>query len=414
MAHRDSTPTLAVRADFGRRAPVADASASTAEADRSLDEVPEQSGLYDTAAHGSEAHPSSYGATTESPRRSSHRAPEAREVSDVVSMRVVLAVFLAGAAWVFLPFLPWLVLAAWVAGLARPWAQSLSTKLGGRSRAASVIIFGLLLVLAVPVALIVVALASDLRELAAQVSNGTQQVSLAALVSTGGGASGHGVGGLRQWLMSHGSEAFTVLSDMTGVAADVGAGLFVFVSGTFVLLTEGSRAYGWFLLNAPVADRHLARFGAAFQETGRGLIVGIGLTGLVQATIATIAYVWLGVPRALILGLVTFLASAIPSVGTALVWVPVAIGLASQGRTSDAIWLSVIGILFVSTADNLLRPMLSRWARLDLHPFVVLVAMFGGLGVMGGWGLLLGPLVVRLAVEALRIARSERIVPSVF
>jgi predicted PurR-regulated permease PerM len=36
----------------------------------------------------------------------------------------------------------------------------------------------------------------------------------------------------------------------------------------------------------------------------------------------------------------------------------------------------------------------------------VLIAMFGGVYVIGGWGLLIGPLIVRLAKEALVIARE--------
>ena len=41
--------------------------------------------------------------------------------------------------------------------------------------------------------------------------------------------------------------------------------------------------------------------------------------------------------------------------------------------------------------------------------FVLLVAMFGGLATVGAWGLLLGPLLVRLAVEAVSIEREERL-----
>ncbi len=57
-----------------------------------------------------------------------------------------------------------------------------------------------------------------------------------------------------------------------------------------------------------------------------------------QAGIATIAYLALGVPRPLVLGLVTFFASVLPTVGAALVWVPVpvSIALAMTGRTTSA------------------------------------------------------------------------------
>jgi predicted PurR-regulated permease PerM len=38
----------------------------------------------------------------------------------------------------------------------------------------------------------------------------------------------------------------------------------------------------------------------------------------------------------------------------------------------------------------------------------VLVSMFGGIELIGGWGLLLGPLVLRLVKEALLIRSAAR------
>jgi predicted PurR-regulated permease PerM len=103
-----------------------------------------------------------------------------------------------------------------------------------------------------------------------------------------------------------------------------------------------------------------------------------------------------------VLGLLTTAAALIPSVGTALVWVPVTAGLFLAGRDQAALVLLGVG-LFVSVVDNLVRPGLSRYGKLELSSFVVLVAMLGGVAAFGGFGLLLGPLFVRLAVEGFRL-----------
>jgi predicted PurR-regulated permease PerM len=60
----------------------------------------------------------------------------------------------------------------------------------------------------------------------------------------------------------------------------------------------------------------------------------------------------------------------------------------------------------IGSIDNLARPWLSRRGKLQLPGFVVLVAMFGGVELVGGWGILFGPLVVRLAKEALEVRRE--------
>ena len=53
--------------------------------------------------------------------------------------------------------------------------------------------------------------------------------------------------------------------------------------------------------------------------------------------------------------------------------------------------------------------------QLQLPSYVTLIAMFGGVELLGGWGLMLGPLIVRLAKEAVLIrseALANPVVPS--
>jgi predicted PurR-regulated permease PerM len=52
--------------------------------------------------------------------------------------------------------------------------------------------------------------------------------------------------------------------------------------------------------------------------------------------------------------------------------------------------------------------MLARYGHLHLPTFVVLISMLGGAAALGATGALLGPLVVRLTVEALAIAAERR------
>jgi predicted PurR-regulated permease PerM len=61
----------------------------------------------------------------------------------------------------------------------------------------------------------------------------------------------------------------------------------------------------------------------------------------------------------------------------------------------------------ISTSDNVLRPLLARWGSLKLHPLLVLFAMLGGVMLLGGWGLILGPLALRLGLEVLALVRES-------
>jgi predicted PurR-regulated permease PerM len=208
-------------------------------------------------------------------------------------------------------------------------------------------------------------------------------------------------------LASQGDRAWAIVQQVAGAAAHVVVGLLILVAGIYGVLVEGRGWWAWIEAHAPIAPAHLQRFGDAFRETGRGLWFGVVGAGAVQAAAATIAFFALRVPHALPLGLLTLVFSVIPAVGTAIVWVPVAAGLALIGRTEAAIVMAAIGVLVIGTIDNVARPWLARRGELALPAWVVLIAMFGGIELIGGWGVLFGPLVARLAKEALAI-RAER------
>lgn len=327
--------------------------------------------------------------------------------------RWIAVALLAAAGLVVAPFLPWVVLSLWLGLFTRRIHGPVRKRLGGRSGIAAALTVSLLLVIALPIAAMVTSIVLDLIVLVRRLLESDQtQAMLVRLVQGDGDsaseakqalASGEGVVDL---LMAQGDRAWAIARQVAGAAAHLVIGLLIMVTGMYGVLVNGPAWYEWFEQHGPLPPAHLARYGGAFIETGRGLWFGIVGAGLSQSLIATTAYLIIGVPSALALGLLTLLLSVIPAIGTALVWVPVAAGLALTGRLGAAIALGIVGVALISTVDNLVRPYLARRGRLELSTWVVLVSMFGGVELIGGWGLLLGPLVVRLAKEALLIRSS--------
>ena len=99
-------------------------------------------------------------------------------------------------------------------------------------------------------------------------------------------------------------------------------------------------------------------------------------------------------------------------VGTALVWVPIALGLFLAGHTLKALILVALGLGVISVIDNLLRPIYARMGSLKMPMVLLFVAVFGGLAAFGTWGALIGPLLVRLAMEALALSKGDTPAPS--
>ena len=326
---------------------------------------------------------------------------------------LVLALLAAAA---FLPLWAPLVLAAWLAHMVRPLFTKLAKATKGQHRAAGGLVVALVMLILAPLSLAIASLAAGAVDLGRLVLASKGAKSALVAVAAGGdpGAGNTDLSALASpeklmpLLQEHGPQALKIVSGVLGAAAAGSLSLFVFLYAFYVFLVDGPSYTEWLEKHAPVEVAHTQRLVSAFYETGRGLFVGVGLTGLAQGVVATITYVALGVPRALVLGLLTCVASVIPTVGTTLVWIPVAAGLALAGKPISGAILAGVGLLVIGSVDNLLRPVFSRFGKLDLSNFVLVVSIFGGLAMFGGWGLFLGPLFVRLAKEALTLAHRDR------
>jgi predicted PurR-regulated permease PerM len=326
--------------------------------------------------------------------------------------RWVTAALVAAAVLIVWPVWPALVLAAWTAALGRPVMQRLERVLRGRRRAASLLTLALVLGLGAPLALVasgVVSGALQLYETALRSPDA--RAALESIVATQDGDHWRLPGDpaellelARRW----GASSLSLVSGIAGAATRYVIGALLYFAGAYVMLVDGPKAWAWLVARSPLEEAHANRLAAAFHETGRGLLTGVGLTTLTQGIVATVIYLSLGVPRALVLGPMTGLASMVPMVGSSLVWAPLAIGFVVAGHPVKGLVLAALGLAVISTSDNLLRPFFVRLGTLQLPLYVVFVSVFGGLATLGAWGVVMGPLVVRLAVEALSLWRAPK------
>lgn len=343
------------------------------------------------------------------------RPAERRELQ-ASSFHWMLVLVCAAAAVTLVPLWAPLLLASWMAMVVRPLHTRLMRRVKGSGRAAAVVTVLLVLLSLAPLAIMTLSLVSATADLVQRLqSSGGAREALQTLLSSNGAPRGESLSPDRVQIDAQqvvgfaqriGGGALNAVTMFFGAATAATIGVFVFVYGFYTFLVDSRRVHAWLMDHSPLERWQTARLSSAYTETGRGLIIGVGLTALFQGAVATLGYLIVGVPQALVLGLVTTFAALIPSVGTGLVWAPLAIGLALAGRMGEAAAVVVLGCV-ISVADNFVRPYLSRYAKLDLPAFVLFAAMLGGIAMFGAWGLLLGPLFVRLGVEALRIGRER-------
>lgn len=318
----------------------------------------------------------------------------------VVALLAVLVALL-----VLSPVLPAVIFGGLLAHIFRPLRLRL-TRLTKRQTAASLITTMVAASVFVPIALLGVGIYQSADSFAAFISDSTElRNALRTIVPSN--VLRISFDALPGILGAHIRESASAAGAALGAASDLGLQIFfVFVSLHTFLVFE-NRIFLWAAQHSPLPPAQLRRLVDAVCDTGRSVVVGVGVTSVGQGIVATLVYTLLGVHYAAILGAITMFAALIPSFGTALVWVPVTIGLFLTGHTWQGTVLAIAGVVLISSVDNFLTPYLAGRTSKHLPTSVILLSMLGGLLTLGGWGLILGPLAVRIAVEALAMLKQE-------
>jgi predicted PurR-regulated permease PerM len=151
-----------------------------------------------------------------------------------------------------------------------------------------------------------------------------------------------------------------------------------------------------------IADQLKDRF---FSVT-RATLLGTVLVAILQGGLVGIGFWLSGLPSPGFWGVVTAIASILPVLGSALVWVPGVGVLLLQGNYGGAALLAFIGGVIASNIDNVVRPMVYKRVS-NIHPLVTLIGAFAGVQFFGLLGVLLGPLAIAYFFELLRLYQAE-------
>lgn len=198
-------------------------------------------------------------------------------------------------------------------------------------------------------------------------------------------------------------QAVSIGSGALGFFLSFGLGLYVL----FFLLRDGSRIGETILHSAPVERDIADRLAERFLGIVRAVIKGSGVVGLVQGTLGAITMAIAGVPSALLLGVLMAILALIPAVGTALVWAPVGIWLLVAGEVWQGVFVLGSGFIIISSADNVLRPILVG-RDTGIPDWIILVTTLGGISIAGFSGIVLGPLVAGLFLASWSILQEQR------
>jgi predicted PurR-regulated permease PerM len=194
----------------------------------------------------------------------------------------------------------------------------------------------------------------------------------------------------------------SVLVGTVGVITQFALTLFLL----FFFLRDGREMLMRGVRLVPMTSARKEELAGTLGGVTRAVVLGTLATAGVQGTLVGIGFAIAGLASPLVFGAVGALASLIPIVGTALVWVPAAITLVAQGQTGWAIFLVAWSVILVAGSDNVVRPLIIS-GQSNASTLLVFIGLLGGINVFGFAGIFMGPLVLTLVAALLRYADAE-------
>lgn len=193
---------------------------------------------------------------------------------------------------------------------------------------------------------------------------------------------------LVDWLTGHFS---TILSSVITIVTGI---VLIFIS-LYFFLRDGAKFKEILIDLSPLNDKNDEEIFEKVKQTIRATVSGVVLVSLIQGLLAGVGMMIFGVPNAFLWGSISAVASLVPGLGTAIVFIPAVIYMFVIGNTAFAIGLLLWGFLVVGLVDNFLTPYLySRGAK--IHQLLMLFAVLGGLLTFGPIGFLFGPIILAL------------------
>jgi predicted PurR-regulated permease PerM len=215
---------------------------------------------------------------------------------------------------------------------------------------------------------------------------------------------------VRDQVGSAGGQLATGALSVTSTATTVVTGVLLALFASIFFLADGPRIWRFLTALVPREGREPVRQAGLRAWVAVGAYVrAIPLVALVDAVLIGGGAAVIGIPLALPIGVVTFLAAFVPIVGAVVAGVlAVLVALVSNGLTAALIMLAII--LLVQQLDgNVLQPLVLGRA-LDLHPLAVVLATSVGIllaGVPGG--VLAVPVLAAAYVAVLSVRRGDAV-----
>lgn len=331
-------------------------------------------------------------------------------------LMVLTALGIVICAWLASPFLPAITWAIALAVLALPFHRWVERIVLNRNFAAGLSTTIVVLVIAIPTALMIGQLLSETKQAAEtvqeQTANGRWREQVVRIPYLGNHLAALNLDVIEQQVRD---MLNSLVGRTLGMAGGIATGILQALAAIFILFFCIRDRH--FFLNQcrnliPLTTESTDRIMARAQDAVHATVYGTFLTAVIQGVSGGLLFWAVGLPSPALWGVIMTILGILPFVGAILVWAPAAVYLASEGRWGAGGLIVVWGSIMAGPLCNYVYAF-AAGDRMRMHPVPTLLAYIGGLYTFGVSGMILGPclLVMTKALLDIWMHRSSHFTP---
>ena len=182
--------------------------------------------------------------------------------------------------------------------------------------------------------------------------------------------------------------------------------IFVSLFLLFYFFIDGKILLNKFKDLLPLDEKKKNLYFNEFKNVAYSVVYGSVLTGILMGILFGIGFYIFKVNSPILLAFIVMILIILPIVGSALVWVPVAILKIYNGDNSNGIGLLIYGVILSLLTSLLSYKLMSKKA--NLHPVLTVIGVIGGLKFFGFIGVIFGPFVLVLLITMVKYILIEK------
>lgn len=192
---------------------------------------------------------------------------------------------------------------------------------------------------------------------------------------------------------------------LVGSISSFAVNVVVLIFILYFMLIGGRKMEDYLYTLFPFSDKNKTEVLSEINMIVKSNAIGIPLLAIIQGIVALGGYFIFRTPDPFLFGFLTCIATIIPIIGTALVWVPLAAYMALSGDWVHALGLAIYSLLVITNVDNLIRFVLQKKLA-DIHPLITVFGVVIGLSLFGFMGIIFGPLLLSLFLLCVNIFKK--------